>query len=142
MKGIAKYFDWHGELSRWPYFTRYVYRFGIYIAVILFNFGLNLVIGYEPSAELFYASFTDALPYAAYWLLFMPIIIRRMRAAKISLWWLIVFELLLAIPTPEQEMASYPAYALLVIMPSTIFYLIVLFKPNKGSGARNGGLEA
>lgn len=131
MNQILKIVDYRGELGRLAYFSREIYRIPLIVAVIAINFGLNLLIGYPPSLELFQASLSDPLVTVMSILLFLPITIRRANDAGISFWWAVFFEILYLVPEPSEGMASYGIYTLLVSIPYLVWCLIILFKPGK-----------
>ena len=131
MNQILKLVDYRGELGRLSYFSRSIYRIPLMIAGIAINFGLNLLIGYPPSVELFQTSLSDPLVTVMSLVFFLPLTIRRANDAGISFWWVIVFEILYLVPEPSEDMASYGIYTLLVSIPYLVWCLIIVFKPGK-----------
>ena len=113
MNQILKLVDYRGELGRLAYFSRSIYRIPLMIAVIAINFGLNLLIGYPPSVELFQASLSDPLVTVMSLVFFFPTI-RRANDAGISFGGDCFRDLILS---RVKDMASYGIYTLLVSIP-------------------------
>ena len=102
MQQLPKFFDWRGELGRIEYFYAVVWRGFIYLCIVAINYGLSALWGWDVAftEESDWSwIFTDPFVTVAEFVIFVPIVIRRLSDVGISLWWIFAFEaLILLIP--------------------------------------------
>lgn len=146
MRKLPRFFDWHGELGRVAYFVEAIKRIPAALFVFLLSLGLYALAGWIPfSPETSWQHFFHQ-PFlqVGYLIIFVPITIKRLNDANISLWWLFFFEALNLVPFPPSGSPRDEIHTLLVGVPYLLWGVVVCLMPGKAwfNSTRNKGNKA
>ncbi len=129
MKDFPQFFDWRGELGRLDYLKEIIKRLVILSLILGINIGLCLLVGLEITPETLDKNLS--LTTIAGFAIMVPVDIRRLNDIGISPWWLAPVWILSQIPEPIDGSPQVGSYTLLVLVPTFLWGLFILFKPGK-----------
>ena len=129
MKDFPQFFDWRGELGRLDYLKEIIKRLVILSLILGINIGLCLLVGLEITPETWDKNLS--LTTIAGFAIMVPVDIRRLNDIGISPWWLAPVWILSQIPEPIDGSPQVGSYTLLVLVPTFLWGLFILFKPGK-----------